>query len=85
MSVVYGDARQEIVLEAAEIKTASLLILTIPSLVVTRSAIVQSKRLNERLAIVARIPGPDYFDEMKGLGVSEVVLPEYEASLEMTR
>jgi CPA2 family monovalent cation:H+ antiporter-2 len=34
---------------------------------------------------VARIPGPDYFDEMKALGVSEVVLPDFEASLEMTR
>jgi CPA2 family monovalent cation:H+ antiporter-2 len=85
MSVVYGDARQEIVLEAAEIKTATLLILTIPSLVVTRSTIVQSKRLNGQLAIVARIPGPDYFDEMKDLGVSQVVLPDFEASLEMTR
>jgi CPA2 family monovalent cation:H+ antiporter-2 len=85
MSIVYGDARQEIVLEAAEIRTASLLILTIPSLVVTRSAIVQSKRLNGKLAIVARIPGPDYFDEMKDLGVTEVVLPDFEASLEMTR
>ncbi len=85
MSVVYGDARQEIVLEAAEIKTASLLILTIPSLVVTRSTIVQSKRLNGQLAIVARIPGMDYFEEMKDLGVSEVVLPDFEASLEMTR
>jgi CPA2 family monovalent cation:H+ antiporter-2 len=85
MSVVYGDARQEIVLEAAEIKTATLLILTTSSLVVTRSTIVQSKRLNGQLSIVVRTPGPDYFDEMKDLGVSEVVLPDFEASLELTR
>ena len=31
------------------------------------------------------IQGPDFFSEMKDLGVSEVVLPEFEASLEMTR
>ena len=85
MSVVYGDARQVIALEAAEIKTATLLILTTRSLVVTRSSIVQSKRLNGQLSIVARTPGPDYFDEMKDLGVSAVVLPDFEASLEMTR
>jgi CPA2 family monovalent cation:H+ antiporter-2 len=85
MSVVYGDASQEIVLEAAEIKDATLLILTLPDLVATRSAIVQSKRLNGHLTIVARISGPDYFDEMKDLGVSEVVLPDFEASLEITR
>ena len=85
MSVVYGNAGQEVVLEAAAVRTAALLILTLPDLVVTRTAIVQSKRLNERLAIVARTSGPDYFKTMKDLGVSEVVLPEYEASLEMTR
>jgi CPA2 family monovalent cation:H+ antiporter-2 len=85
MSVVFGDASQEIVLEAALIKAATLLILTIPDLVATRSTIVQSKRLNGHLEIVARTSGPDYFDVMKDLGVSEVVLPEFEASLEMTR
>ena len=85
MSVVYGDASHEIVLEAAGIKNATLLILTIPDLVTTRSTIVHSKRLNGHLEIVARIAGPDYLDVMKELGVSEVVLPEFEASLEMTR
>ena len=85
MSVVYGDAGQETVLEAAEIKAANLLVLTIPDLVAARSTIVHSKRLNERLPIVARTSGPDYFNIMKDLGVSDVVLPEFEASLEMTR
>lgn len=85
MSVVYGDASQEIVLEAAGVKTATLLILTIPDLAATKATIVQSKRLNVNLAIVARISGQDYISAMKNLGVSEVVLPEFEASLEMTR
>jgi len=85
MSMVYGDASQEIVLEASGIKDATLLILTLPDLVTTRSTIVNAKRLNGRLAIVARTSGPDFFSEMKDLGVSEVVLPEFEASLEMTR
>jgi CPA2 family monovalent cation:H+ antiporter-2 len=85
MSLIYGDASQEIVLEAAGIKNATLLILTIPDLVTIRSTIVHSKHLNGCLKIVARAAGPDYFDVMKRLGVSEVVLPEFEASLEMTR
>lgn len=85
MAVVYGDASQEIVLKAAGIKDASLLILTIPGLVAARSVIVQSRHLNKRLQIVTRISGPDYFDLFKDLGVSEVVHPEFEASLEMTR
>jgi CPA2 family monovalent cation:H+ antiporter-2 len=85
MAAIYGDAGQEVVLEAAGIKSASLLILTLPGLVGARSVVVQSKRLNERLEIVARASGPDYFELLKNLGVSEVVLPEFEASLEMTR
>jgi len=85
MAVVFGDAGQEIVLEAAGIRSAILLILTIPGLVAVRSTIVQSKRLNGRLEIIARTSGPDYFDVLKDLGACEVVLPEFEASLEITR
>ena len=85
LAVVYGDAGQEIVLEAAGIKNASLLIMTIPGLVAARSVITHCKHLNEHLQIVARIPGPDYFSLWKELGVSQAVLPEFEASLEMTR
>lgn len=85
MAVVYGDAGQEVVLDAAGIKDASLLILTVTDFVATRSVIVQSKRLNSRIEIVARTSGPDYTDLLNNLGVFEVVLPEFEASLEMTR
>ncbi|RJQ70824.1 MAG: portal protein [Desulfobacteraceae bacterium] len=85
MAVVYGDAGHEVVLEAAGIKAANLLILTVPALVATRSAIVQAKYLNANLKIVARTSGPDYFTVLKDLGVSQVVLPEFEASLEMAR
>ncbi len=85
MAVVYGDAEQEVVLEAAATQKAVLLILTIPGLVGARSVIVKARRLNEKIQIVARTSGPDYFGALKELGVSEVVLPEFEASLEMTR
>lgn len=85
MAVVYGDAGHEIVLEAAGIKKAALLILTLPGFVEARSVIVHSKHLNNRLEIIARTSGPDSFELLKDLGVSEVVLPEFEAGLEMTR
>jgi len=85
MAVVYGDAGQEIVLEAAGIKEAALLILTLPGLVEARSVIVHSKRLNNALEIIARTSGPDSFELLRDLGVSEVVIPEFEAGLEMTR
>jgi CPA2 family monovalent cation:H+ antiporter-2 len=84
MTVVYGDASQEIVLDAAGIKDGSVLIITIPGIEVVRATVIQAKGLNSGIEIVARTSSPDYFDLLKDLGVSEVVLPEYEASLEMT-
>ncbi|MCF7811037.1 cation:proton antiporter [bacterium] len=85
MAVVYGDASQETVLEACKIKDASLLVLTTPGIVVIKTVVTQAKRLNNGIEIVARTSCPEYFDLLKDLGVSEVVIPEYEASLELTR
>ena len=50
-----------------------------------RSIIVNSKKLNESIQIVARISGIGYSVLFKELGVAEVVLPEFEGSLEITR
>ena len=50
--VVYGDAGQEIVLEAAEIRTARLLIVAIPGIVLQRSIIETARRLNSALPVV---------------------------------
>ena len=85
MAVLYGDAGQEIVLEAAGIRTASLLVLAVPGLVTARTVILHSRRMNPELEIVARTSGPDYLPIFKELGVSAVVLPEFEAGLEMIR
>jgi CPA2 family monovalent cation:H+ antiporter-2 len=85
MASIYGDAGQEIVLEAAGIKNAALLVLAVPGLVVARTIINHVRRMNPEIEIVARTSGPDHLSLFKELGVSAVVLPEFEASLEMTR
>jgi CPA2 family monovalent cation:H+ antiporter-2 len=85
MPVVYGDASQEIVLDAAEIRFGCLLVVTTPGLVVARSIVVHAKRLNSKIDVVARIPGEDSIKVFKELNVTELVLPEFEAGLEMTR
>jgi len=85
MSVIYGDSTHEIVLEAAGIKEASLLILTLPSATNARSVIEASKKMNSDIEVIARTSSREYFEMFKELGVSEVIFPEFEASLEMTR
>ncbi|MCB9481237.1 MAG: cation:proton antiporter [Desulfobacteraceae bacterium] len=85
ISVIYGDATHETVLEAAGIKEASLLILTVPSATNARSIIEASKKMNKNIEIISRTSSREYFEMFKELGVSEVIFPEFEASLEMTR
>ncbi|MDY0361112.1 MAG: cation:proton antiporter [Desulforegulaceae bacterium] len=85
MSVIYGDATHETVLEAAGIKQASLLILTVPSATNARSIIEAAKKMNKTIEIISRTSSREYFEMFKELGVSEVIFPEFEASLEMTR
>lgn len=85
MPVVYGDASHEIVLEAAEIGSACLLLITTPAIVVARSIVIHAKRLNNRVDIVARASDLEFLAVFKKLNVTEVVLPEFETGLEMTR
>jgi CPA2 family monovalent cation:H+ antiporter-2 len=83
--VVFGDASQDAVLKAAAIQHACLLLVTIPDAVVGRSVVQNAKVLNPRLHTVARASSPDQLHAFAELGVFEVVQPEYEAGLEMTR
>lgn len=85
MPVVYGDASHETVLEAAGIKTASMLVVTIPGIVESRCSMVKAKQLNSSLEIVARTSKEEFLPVFKDLKVTEVVLPEFEAGLEMAR
>jgi CPA2 family monovalent cation:H+ antiporter-2 len=83
--VVFGDASQDPVLRAAAIERACLLLVTIPDLVVARSVVQNAKALKADLHTVARASSPDHLQEFAALDVFEVVQPEYEAGLEMTR
>jgi monovalent cation:H+ antiporter-2, CPA2 family len=82
---IYGDAGQEVVLEAAGIDKACLLLITIPAIVVTESIVDQARRLNPALDIVARSEGMEQMKTLYEKGVAEVVQPEFEAGLEITR
>jgi len=85
MPVVYGDASHEIVLEAADILTARLLLITIPSVVEAQSIVTHARKMAEEIAIITRASGMESIAIFRDEGVSEVVLPEFEAGQEMTR
>jgi CPA2 family monovalent cation:H+ antiporter-2 len=83
--LVYGDASQPIVLNAAGIEQAKLLIITTPSAIVTKTIVEKSRQFNPKLKIVARAENIDQIQILHELGVNEVIQPEFEAGLEVTR
>jgi CPA2 family monovalent cation:H+ antiporter-2 len=85
MPVIYGDASQPVVLETAEIEHARLFIITTPPIATTQSIVRQVRLVAPDLHIVARVSSIEEMEALHQLGVYEVVQPEFEASLEITR
>ena len=85
MPVIYGDAGQLHILEAAAIDKARLLIITTPAPAATRAILQQVRRTYPRLHVVVRATDLDEVKALRRYGVYEVVQPEVEASLEVVR
>ncbi len=85
LAAIYGDASHPLVLEAAGLKRACVLLITTPSSVVTLSTARHARQLRPDLHIVARAETDELLEELHELGVHEVVLPQMEAGLEVTR
>ena len=83
--VIYGNACHEVVLEAAETKLARLLIITSPEIVTAQTIVQRVRKVNAEIQVVARAPGIEFLEEFKKLNISDVVIPEFEAGLEMAR
>ena len=83
--VIYGDASHEVVLEAATTSLARLLIITSPEVVIAQTIVQRVRKVNAEIQVVARAPGVEFLEEFKKLNISEVVIPEFEAGLEMAR
>lgn len=83
--VIYGDAAQEVVLEAAHVADACLLLVTTPGLMITQDIVTHVRHLNPDVHIVARAGNREHLARLHEQGVYEVVQPELEASLEITR
>lgn len=84
-NVVFGDAGQEVVLEAANASKAILLVVTIPGIVVSQAIINSTRHLNPEIPVVARLADTEFMDVFAKLQVRDLVYPEFEAGLEMTR
>lgn len=84
-SVIYGDATQAVVLHAAKLGEARLLLITTPSSLTSQTIVDQARQINPNLHIVVRAEGLEQMNSLHEQGVYEVIQPEFEAGLEITR
>src|SRR5918997_3214052 len=82
---VFGDAGAVPVLEAAGVRRARLVIVTIPDPVGTRLVVERVRSINPNVHVVVRSTTVEQLDELGRLGVYEAVHPESEAGLELGR
>lgn len=82
---IYGDASNPEILAHAYLDRARVLVCTIPDYVAEELTARNAKSINPKLDIVARIRRDSDAGLLKGVGVTELVLPVFEGSLEVIR
>lgn len=79
----YGDATHEIVLDAANVKSARILIVGISDYIATRTLVQVARRMNPELFIIARTRYMNEIQMLNQMGADEVIPEEYETSVEI--
>jgi CPA2 family monovalent cation:H+ antiporter-2 len=82
---IYGDAGNPEILAHAQLDKARVLICTFPDFIAVELTSRNALSINPKLDIVARVHRDVDTELLKGIGVSEIVRPEFEAGLEITR
>ena len=83
--IVYGDAAQPPVLQAAGLPNARVVLVTVPAFPVARGIVDRVRAMSPDTVVVARADGFHALEELRDMGVEEAIQPELEAGLEMTR
>jgi CPA2 family monovalent cation:H+ antiporter-2 len=77
---IYGDATNINVLTKANLGRAKALVVTYPDPMATITTVKTALSINPRLKVLARVHRVREANELKELGVTELISPEYEAS-----
>jgi len=82
---IYGDAGNPDILAHAQLEKARIFICAFSDFMSTEMASRHALAINPKLDIVARVHRDADAELLKGIGVSQLIRPEFEASLEITR
>jgi CPA2 family monovalent cation:H+ antiporter-2 len=82
---IYGDASSPEILAHTGLEKARVLLCTVPDYMAAELTVRNAKKINPRLDIVARLHRDRDVEILRGAGVTEIVLPLFEGSMEMIR
>jgi CPA2 family monovalent cation:H+ antiporter-2 len=82
---IYGDASNPEILAHAHLEKARVLVCTFPDYIAVELTARNALKINPKLDIIARVRRDADAELLKGIGVTELVLPLFEGSLEMIR
>ena len=82
---IYGDAGNSQILSAAHVNGARVQALTCRDPMAQVTATTYAKQVNPEIQVIAKLPGESVPKRLLELGVSEIVEPAFEASLEFVR
>jgi CPA2 family monovalent cation:H+ antiporter-2 len=82
VSCIYGDASNAHVLSRVDVNKAKVLAVTFPDPLAVVTTIQAALKSNPKLKVVARAHRAKDAELLAGLGVTELISPEYEAGLE---
>ena len=85
VATIFGDATHPVVLEAAGLKESRLLVVATPAPITTLAVVQHARRLRPDLHLVVRVESDHLLPELVELGVHEMVRPQLEAGIEITR
>lgn len=83
--VIYGDAAQQMVLAAAQVRTADIVLITTPAFDVARSVLRLVRDMAPGVAVIGRTNGRQEMQTLARMGLDMVVEPGLEAGLEFVR
>lgn len=84
-SAIWGDITGDEILKAAHIDAARVLLVTIPDQVTVRLSVQRARYLNRGLSVIARAFRREDVLDLRRLGVTGAVQPEFEGGVEMVR
>lgn len=82
ITCIYGDASNAHVLSRVALDRARVLAVTYPDPIAVLTTVRAALRINPKIKIVARVHRKSEVELLNRLGVTELISPEYEASLE---